>query len=116
MFVYVSLFAFVFSTLLVKIKSKKERLRSGQMLVEGWRLIVDGLEANCHLKYVIFSRTEELARIRPFLPKTGVVLYKVPYKEIELFSDVETAPGIFGEFFINYKCTYLHLYLLIPTT
>ncbi|KOB75626.1 putative RNA methyltransferase like 1 [Operophtera brumata] len=79
-------------------QKKKERLRSGQMLVEGWRLIVDGLEAKCKLKYVIFSRTDELDKIRPFLPKTGVVFYKVPYKEIELFSDVETAPGIFGIF------------------
>ncbi|XP_050345107.1 rRNA methyltransferase 3, mitochondrial isoform X2 [Nymphalis io] len=86
------------SNLLVKLKSKKERLREGQMLVEGWRLIVDGLEANCILKYVIFSRIEDLNSLRPFLPKTGVQFYKIPYKEIELWSDVETSPGIFGVF------------------
>ncbi|CAH2232740.1 jg15488 [Pararge aegeria aegeria] len=40
------------SSLLVKLKSKKERLRTGQMFVEGWRLIVDGLEAKCNLKYL----------------------------------------------------------------
>ncbi|CAH1646155.1 unnamed protein product [Spodoptera littoralis] len=86
------------STMLVKLKSKKERLRSGQTLVEGWRLITDGLEANCNLKYVIFSRTDELYRLKPFLPKTGVVFYKVSYKEMQLWSDVETSPGIIGIF------------------
>ncbi|XP_035436752.2 rRNA methyltransferase 3, mitochondrial [Spodoptera frugiperda] len=86
------------STLLVKLKSKKERLRSGQTLVEGWRLITDGLEAKCKLKYVIFSRTEELSKLKPFLPKTGVIFYKVSYKEMQLWSDVETSPGIFGIF------------------
>ncbi|CAH0701898.1 unnamed protein product [Spodoptera exigua] len=86
------------STLLVKLKSKKERLRLGQTLVEGWRLITDGLEAKCKLKYVIFSRTEELNKLKPFLPKTGVIFYKVSYKEMQLWSDVETSPGIFGVF------------------
>lgn len=86
-----------FSSLLVRLKSKKERLRSGQMLVEGWRLIVDGLEADCVLKYVIFSHIEDLHNLRPFLPKTGVKFYKIPYKEIELWSDVETSSGILGD-------------------
>ncbi|XP_013186480.2 rRNA methyltransferase 3, mitochondrial isoform X1 [Amyelois transitella] len=86
------------SNILVKLKTKKDRIRLNQILVEGWRLIVDGLEAKCLLKYVIFSRTEDLNNIRPFLPKTGVKLFKVPYKEMSLWSDVETSPGIFGVF------------------
>lgn len=91
---------FHFSSLLVKLKSKKERLRSGHTLVEGWRLIIDGLEAKCVLKYVIFSRLEELNTLRPFLPRTGVKFYKISYKEMQLWSDVETCPGIFGELFL----------------
>ncbi|CAF4774032.1 unnamed protein product [Pieris macdunnoughi] len=86
------------SSLLVKLKSKKERVRTNQMLVEGWRLIVDGLEANCKLKYVIFSQTKDLSALHPFLPNTGVEIYKISYKEIEKWSDVETPPGIFGVF------------------
>ncbi|XP_028172644.1 rRNA methyltransferase 3, mitochondrial [Ostrinia furnacalis] len=86
------------SNLLVKLKSKKDRQRMGQVLVEGWRMIVDGLEAKCKLNYVIFSQTEDLNNLRPFLPKTGVVFYKIPYKEIKLWSDLETSPGIFGVF------------------
>ncbi|XP_075969411.1 rRNA methyltransferase 3, mitochondrial [Anticarsia gemmatalis] len=86
------------SMLLVKLKSKKERLRLGQTLVEGWRLIVDGLEANCKLRYLIFSRPSDLEKVRPFLPKTGARIYKIPYKEMQLWSDVETSPGIFGVF------------------
>ncbi|XP_026329617.1 rRNA methyltransferase 3, mitochondrial isoform X2 [Hyposmocoma kahamanoa] len=86
------------STLLTNLKSKKERLRSRQVLVEGWRLIVDGLEAKCKLNYVIFSRVEDLNKLRPFLPKTGIKFFKIPYKEIELWSNVETSPGVFGIF------------------
>lgn len=83
--------------MLTNIKSKKERMRSQQTLVEGWRLIVDGLEAKCKLRIVIFSRVEDLNNLRPFLPRTGVKFYKIPYKEINLWSDVETPSGIFGK-------------------
>ncbi|CAG9783645.1 unnamed protein product [Diatraea saccharalis] len=86
------------SSLLVKLKSKKDRQRLGQVLVEGWRLVEEGLHAKCKLKYVIFSQLEDLNNLRPYLPKTGTVLYKIPYKEIELWSDVETSSGIFGVF------------------
>lgn len=86
------------SNLIVKLKSKKERIRFGHTLVEGWRLIVDGLEAKCTLKYVIFSKVEDLNNLRPFLPRTGVKFYKIPYKEIEMWSDVQTSTGIFGIF------------------
>lgn len=86
------------STLLVKSKSKKDRARSGLSLVEGWRLIADGLQADCKLKYIIFSRLDDLYKIRPFLPTVGVKIYKIPYKDIEMWSDVETSPGIFGIF------------------
>ncbi|VVC92451.1 unnamed protein product [Leptidea sinapis] len=86
------------SSLFVKLKSKKERLRTGQMLVEGWRLIVDGLEAKCKLQYIIFSQISDLNNLRPFLPKTGVQIFKIPYKEIEMWSDVVTSPGILGVF------------------
>ncbi|KPJ07824.1 RNA methyltransferase-like protein 1 [Papilio machaon] len=86
------------SSLFVKLKSKKERLRSNQIMVEGWRMIVDGLEAKCNLQYILFSRKEDLNNIRPFMPKTGVQIYKIPYKEMELWSDVETCPGIVGVF------------------
>lgn len=86
----------VYSTLLTNLKSKKERLRSRQVLVEGWRLIVDGLEAKCKLNYVIFSRIEDLNKLRVFLPKTGIKFFKIPYKEMELWSNVETSPGLFG--------------------
>ncbi|KAJ0180434.1 hypothetical protein K1T71_003838 [Dendrolimus kikuchii] len=86
------------SSLFVKLKSKKERSKSGLTLVEGWRMIVDGLEAKCSLKFVIFSQVEDLNNLRPFLPKTGVMFYKIPYREIEMWSNVETPPGIFGVF------------------
>lgn len=94
----VNKYIIVFSPLLVKLKSKKERQRTDKMLVEGWRLIVDGLEAKCNLQYILFSRLSDLHKIRPFLPKTGVQIYKISYKEIQLWSNVETPSGIFGNF------------------
>ncbi|KPJ01792.1 RNA methyltransferase-like protein 1 [Papilio xuthus] len=86
------------SSLFVKLKSKKERLRNNQIMVEGWRMIVDGLEAKCNLQYILFSHKEDLNNIRPFMPKTGVQIYKIPYKEMELWSDVVTCPGVVGVF------------------
>ncbi|XP_045491850.1 rRNA methyltransferase 3, mitochondrial [Colias croceus] len=88
----------IISSLLVKLKSKKERMRTNQMLVEGWRLIVDGLEAKCKLKYVMFSQLQDLQNLHPFLPNSGVQIYKIPYKDITKWSDLETPPGIFGVF------------------
>lgn len=82
----------------MKLKSKKDRMKSGQILVEGWRMIVDGLEAKCPLKYVVFSNVNDLINIRPFLPKTGVKLFKTSYKEISMWSNVETSPGIIGSY------------------
>lgn len=76
------------------------------MLVEGWRLIVEGIEAKCPLRYLIFSRLEDLNNIKPFLPKVGVKIFKIPYKEIELWSDVETSPGIFGTHFASVMYVY----------
>lgn len=72
-----------------------------QVLVEGYRLIIDGLEAKCQLKYVIFSQVEDLYKLKPFLPNSGVRFYKIPYKEIELWSNLETSPGLFGMLYVN---------------
>lgn len=86
------------SITLTELKSKKQRALYGRVGVEGWRMITSGLQAGCSLQCVIFSRKDELNMLKPVLPKKGVKIYKIPYKEIKLWSDLETSPGIIGVF------------------
>lgn len=66
------------------------------MLLEGKRLIQEALLANCKLEYLLFSRKSDLDIVRHFLPKTGSKLYKMPYKEMQMWSDLNTSPGMMG--------------------
>ncbi|KAJ8959964.1 hypothetical protein NQ318_009397 [Aromia moschata] len=86
------------SAILVEIKSKKEKEKKDLILLEGKRLIKDALIAGCKLEYILFSRMQELNYIKPFLPKLGAQLYKMPYREIQMWSDLTTSPGLMGIF------------------
>ena len=77
-------------------KSKKDTDKKDLVLLEGKRLIKDALQSGCHLKYILFSRKDEVDYLRPFLPKAGALLYKMPYKEMQMWSDLTTTPGIMG--------------------
>lgn len=68
------------------------------ILLEGKRLIKDALEMNVKLEYLIFSRIDEVEYLRPHLPKLGCTLYKMPYREMQMWSDLSTNPGIMGIF------------------
>lgn len=71
------------------------------MLLEGKRLIIDALTAGCKLEYLLFSRKQELEFLKPFLPKTGSKIYKMPYKEMTMWSNLTTSPGIIGKVSIS---------------
>nr|CAI5847063.1 unnamed protein product [Callosobruchus analis] len=86
------------SAILVEAKSKKEKSKKDLFVLEGKRLIKEALDAKCKLDYILFSRMNELEYIRPSLPRTGARLYKMPYKEMQLWSDLTTNPGIMGVF------------------
>lgn len=86
-----------FSTLLTTLKSRKLRDSNDLVLLEGKRLIRDALESKCQLHSVIFSRKELVEYLKPFLPKTGANIYKIPYSEIQMWSDLSTSPGIMGQ-------------------
>ncbi|VEN34557.1 unnamed protein product [Callosobruchus maculatus] len=86
------------SAILVEAKSKKEKNKKDLFLLEGKRLIKEALDAKCKLDYILFSRMDELEYIRPSLPKTGAKLYKMPYREMQHWSDLVTNPGIMGVF------------------
>lgn len=64
--------------------------------MEGKRLIKDAIMSGCTLKYILFSRKTDLEFLKPLLPKIGINLYKMPYNEIQMWSDLTTSPGIMG--------------------
>ncbi|KRT80350.1 hypothetical protein AMK59_6432 [Oryctes borbonicus] len=64
------------------------------ILLEGKRLIQEALENNCKLEYLLFSRKSDVEQMKSFLPKSGATLYKIPYREIQLWSALTTSPGI----------------------
>lgn len=84
------------SSILVEVKSKKEKDKRDLILLEGKRLIKDALDAGCKLEYILFSRIDEIEYLRSSLPKLGAKLYKMPYREMQLWSDLTTTPGIMG--------------------
>lgn len=86
----------IFRIILTEIKSKKEQDKKNLILLEGNRLIKDAIISGCVLKYILFSRKADLMYIQPFLPKIGINLYKMPYRELQMWSDLSTSPGIMG--------------------
>ncbi|KAF2883860.1 hypothetical protein ILUMI_22329 [Ignelater luminosus] len=86
------------SQLLITVKSRKEQIKKDLALLEGKRLIREALEAQCTLKSLVFSRKNDVEYLKPYLPKSGARLYKMPYREIQLWSDLTTTPGIMGIF------------------
>lgn len=84
------------SSILVQVKSKKEKDKKDLILLEGKRLIKDALDAGCKLEYILFSRMDEVEYLKSSLPKLAVKLYKMPYREMQLWSDLTTSPGIMG--------------------
>lgn len=67
------------------------------MLLEGKRLIKEALLAGCKLQYMLFSRKEDVEEVKDYLPKTGAKLYKMPYKEMQAWSELTTTPGVMGK-------------------
>ncbi|KAG5318887.1 MRM3 methyltransferase, partial [Pseudoatta argentina] len=83
------------SSLIIDIKTKKKREKNRQMLLEGFRLIQDAIQAGIVAKVIFFSRLSDVLPLS--LPKE-VKLYKIPYRTIQLWSNLTTSPGIIGIF------------------
>lgn len=86
---------------MVMVKSRKLRQRKEFILVEGKRLIKDALEAGCSIQHLMFSRKSDLEYIRHLLPHKDIHLYKMAYRDIQMWSDLTTSPGIMGKYDIK---------------
>lgn len=78
-------------------KSRKEREKSGIILMEGRRLIVDSLNAGVQLKYLYFSDTSLVSGI-PASLLVDATLYKVQYRHLKMWADTHTPAGLLGIF------------------
>lgn len=83
---------------MVTVKSKKEKEKNDLILLEGKRLIKEALISDCRLKYLLFSRQNEVEYLKPYLPKIGSQIYKMPYNEMQMWSNLTTCPGIMGKY------------------
>ncbi|KAL0112561.1 hypothetical protein PUN28_012109 [Cardiocondyla obscurior] len=83
------------SSLMIDIKTKKNREKSGQILLEGFRLIQDAIQAGLTPKIIFFSRISDIQLLSL---SEEVELYKIPYRTIQLWSNLTTSPGIMGIF------------------
>lgn len=81
---------------MLTVKSRKLRTRKDCILLEGKRLIRDALEAGCIIENLLFSRKSDLEFVRDVLPKKHVQIYKMIYKDMAMWSDLTTCPGIMG--------------------
>jgi len=80
---------------MIDVKTKKKRERNRQVLLEGFRLIEDAIQAGIVPKVIFFNR---LSDILPLSLSKEVKLYKIPYRTIQLWSNLTTSPGIIGKY------------------
>ncbi|XP_012251338.2 rRNA methyltransferase 3, mitochondrial [Athalia rosae] len=84
------------STLMMTVRSRQKQKKEDKILLEGYRLIEDAMKIGLMPEIILFSRTPDLQRLP--LPKEGIKLYKIPYRTMQLWSDLSTSPGVMGIF------------------
>lgn len=85
----------IVTSIMTNLKSRKKREKDGEIILEGHRLIKDAMKVGLIPKIVLFNDANDLKELH--LPDE-VTLYKVPYKTIQLWSSLTTAPGLLGIF------------------
>ncbi|XP_023242449.1 rRNA methyltransferase 3, mitochondrial-like [Centruroides sculpturatus] len=86
-----------FVKVMTLLKSRKQREKAGKILLEGKRLINDAITAGAEIETIFFSKEENLHGIH-FKKIPHVKIMKVFYKQLSLWSDLTTAPGLMGVF------------------
>ncbi|XP_014236674.1 rRNA methyltransferase 3, mitochondrial [Trichogramma pretiosum] len=83
-------------TIMMTVKLKNKRKKQNQILLEGHRYIKDAIDAGLKAETIIFSQWEDINNL-PLSDKKTQIL-KVPYRTIQLWSSLTTAPGMMGVF------------------
>lgn len=81
---------------MMDITSKKSRMKSEKILLEGVRLIKDAINAGVKLETLLYTRIDAVNELNV---SKDVKKYKVPYRSIQLWSTLSTSPGIMGKIF-----------------
>ncbi|XP_017875489.1 rRNA methyltransferase 3, mitochondrial [Ceratina calcarata] len=85
----------IVTSIMTNLKSRKRREKDKEIVLEGHRLIKDAMKVGLVPKLILFNDSTDLEELN--LPEE-VTLYKVPYKTIQLWSSLTTAPGLLGIF------------------
>ncbi|KAK2589262.1 hypothetical protein KPH14_007822 [Odynerus spinipes] len=85
----------VITSTMMNVKSRKMREKSNQILLEGHRQVKDAIEAGVKPQIIFFNRISDIIDL-PLHEE--LKLYKVPYKVMQLWSNLTTSPGIIGIF------------------
>ena len=79
--------------------AKKSDQEKPLILLEGKRIIQDAMNAGFYPKTFVFSRLNLLGDI-PFDTSKNINMVQIPYKNIKVWSDLSTSPGIMGKDFV----------------
>ncbi|XP_053375249.1 rRNA methyltransferase 3, mitochondrial-like isoform X1 [Mercenaria mercenaria] len=82
---------------IMRARAAKDREEHREIVLEGKNLIHDALLAGAKLKVLYFTRLETVEEL-PAESLEGAQIYKVQYKHLKLWSDVETPQGLLGIF------------------
>ena len=77
--------------------AKKSEQEKPLILLEGKRIIQDAMNAGFYPKTFVFSRLNLLGDI-PFDTSKDINMVQIPYKNIKVWSDLSTSPGIMGKY------------------
>ena len=78
--------------------AKKTDPNKSTILLEGKRIIQDAMKAGFYPKTFVFSRLNLLSDI-PFDLSKEINMVQIPYRNIKVWSDLSTSPGIMGKYF-----------------
>jgi hypothetical protein len=66
------------------------------VILEGKRLILDAMNSGLYPKTFVFSRLNLLEGF-PFDKSKPLKMFEIPYKNISVWTDLSTSPGIMGK-------------------
>lgn len=88
---------------MTKLRSRKQREKCNEVIIEGHRLIKDALKAGLVPSTILYNNPDD---VKQFNFPADVVQYKVPYQTLQLWSSLTTCPGLLGIIAINFRSNF----------